>query len=186
MRTETSNRNETSQEGAAELDVAQLYRDHARLVSRTVRRLTGEGPQVDDLTQEVFVVAHRHLTEFERRSSVETWLYGITANLCMNHRRGKRRYGLFRERVEGEPIHWESDTPDASLERKQTVASVHETLQRLPFKQREVFVLYELEEKEGVEIAEMIGIPLGTVWTRLHQARKTFKKLYKKQQARTP
>jgi len=71
-------------------------------------------------------------------------------------------------------------TPERELERRQRAALVHELIGRLPFKQREVFSLYELEELPGERIAELLGIPIGTVWTRLHHARKAFGRLASK------
>ena len=71
-------------------------------------------------------------------------------------------------------------SPDRDLERARAATLVRTTLDRLPFKQREVFVLYELEELEGPQIAELLAIPVNTVWTRLHHARKRFQELIRK------
>jgi RNA polymerase sigma-70 factor (ECF subfamily) len=74
--------------------------------------------------------------------------------------------------------------PSDELERARAAAAVRAVLDRLPFKQREVFVMYELEELDGAAIAELIGIPVGTVWTRLHHARKRFEELMRKRIAK--
>lgn len=159
------------------LDVAQLYADHAPFIGRVVRRLTGEGSHVDDLLQETFLVAFKKRNDFQGRAAARTWLYAIAAHLCQRHNRGARRFSFFRSRYAKEPIASPVSRPDQELEREQTVAMVYGVLERLPFKQREAFVLYELEGFEGEEIAEMVGVPVGTVWTRLHHARKKFETL---------
>jgi RNA polymerase sigma-70 factor (ECF subfamily) len=159
------------------LDVAQLYADHAQFIGRVIRRLTGEGPHVDDLLQETFLVAFKKRNDFQGRAAARTWLYAIAAYLCQRHNRGARRFSFFRSRYAKEPAEVPVRRPDQELEREQTVALVYGVLERLPFKQREAFVLYELEGFEGEEIAGMVGVPLGTVWTRLHHARKKFEAL---------
>jgi RNA polymerase sigma-70 factor (ECF subfamily) len=70
----------------------------------------------------------------------------------------------------------DSPSPERELRRSQGAALLHRAIESLPFKHKEVFVLYELEELEGREISELLDVPLGTVWTRLHKARKLFEK----------
>lgn len=161
---------------APELDIASLYASHAPFLGRVIQRLSGRGPHVDDLLQETFVVAFRKRETFDGRSSSRTWLYGIASRICWRHNRGARRFGLFRHRYAAEPER-ASRSPDQELEREQAAALIYEVLKELPFKQRECFVLYELEELEGAEIAELLAIPEGTVWTRVHHARKKFEAL---------
>jgi len=164
---------------ADELDIGEWYSTHGEFVARVIERLTGDGPHVDDLLQETFIVAFNSRSKYdERRAQPTTWLYSIAANLCKRHTRGSWRFW----RLKKELAHSETDRdlgplPDRDLERQQEAALVHQVLGRLPFKQREVFVLYELEGMDGQAISEMVGIPLGTVWTRLHHARKSFTQL---------
>lgn len=159
-----------------ELDVGAAYAAHAAFVGRVIQRLVGHGPHVDDILQEVFIVAYKKRREFDGRCAVTTWLYGIATRLCMRHGRGNRRFRAFQGKLAKED-HGAPSRPDEEHDKGEAAALVHEVLQELPFKQREVFVLYELEELKGNEIAELVGIPVGTVWTRLHQARKNFKRL---------
>ncbi len=154
-------------------DIGNAFRDHGAFIGRVVLRLMGDGPHVDDLVQETFVVAYRKRENFEGRSSLRTWLYGIASNLCLRKRRTLKRFSNFKTRLQQE-LPPPSVQPDATLEQKAAIASVHRALTKLNFKQREVFVLFELEELEGKEIAAMLGIAEGTVWTRLHKARKVF------------
>lgn len=153
------------------VDVSAAYSEHGPFIGRVIRRLIGEGPDVDDLLQETFVTAFRAGHKFAGRARLRTWLYGIAANLCMRHNRGRRRFRLFWQRLSGEPK-MTATPPDHLLERHRLTQALREAVAQLPFAQREVYVLYELEELEGRDVAALIGAPLATVWTRLHRARK--------------
>lgn len=159
---------------ASKLDVAEIYDAHAAFIGRVIQRLTGDGPHVDDLLQETFIVAFRRRGDFDGRAAVRSWLYGIASNLCRRHSRGQRRLWRFRSRLAREPRAPAPPSPEREVERSQAAALVHAALQQLPYRQREAFVLYELEGLQGREIAELLGIPIGTVWTRLHNARRAF------------
>ncbi len=162
-----------------ELDIDELYAAHAPFLARVLVRLVGDGPHVDDLLQETFVVAWRKRAQFDGRAAVRTWLYAIAARLAMRHRRGAARWlralGVFGQ----QPERLAADPAD-ELERARAAAAVRAVLDRLPFKQREVVVLYELEGLDGPEIAELVGIPVNTVWTRLHHGRKKFEELMRR------
>jgi RNA polymerase sigma-70 factor (ECF subfamily) len=162
------------------LDIDELYATHARFLTRVLVRLVGDGAHADDLLQETFIIAHRKRASFDGRSAVRTWLYGIAVRLAMRHRRGKGRFlralGLYAD----EPAAQVAPAPDHDLERARAAAIVRDALDDLPFKQREVFVLYELEELDGAAIAELLGIPVNTVWTRLHHGRKRFEDLIRR------
>jgi RNA polymerase sigma-70 factor, ECF subfamily len=164
------------------LDIDAAYAEHGPFIARVLVRLVGDGPHVDDLLQETFLVAYRKRATFDGSSAVRTWLYGIAARLAMRHRRGTGRFlralGLYAD----EPVRVAAD-PSADLERARAATVVRAVLDRLPFKQREVFVMYELEELDGAAIAELVGIPINTVWTRLHHARKRFEELVRKRVA---
>lgn len=165
------------------IDVSVLFREHGAFVARVVRRLTGDGAHVDDLVQETFIVAHRRARSFEGRSAPSTWLYGIASRLCMRHNRGGRRFAAFLSRLVKEDA-TPAERPDSSLEREQDIAAVRDAVGKLPFKLREAFVLYELEGIEGPQIAEMLGVPEGTVWRRVHDARKHFRATMEKRMRR--
>ena len=168
----------------SELDIDAIYAEHAPFIARVLVRLVGDGPHVDDLLQETFLVAYRKRSSFDGRSALRTWLYAIAARLAMRHRRGAGRFlraiGLFAD----EPERISADPVD-ELERARAAQAVRAVLDLLPFKQREVVVLYELEELDGAEIAEIVGIPINTVWTRLHHGRKRFGELMRKRIERT-
>ena len=126
------------------------------------------------------VVAHRKRASFDGRAAVRTWLYGIAAHLAMRHRRGAGRWRrLLGSYAEEAPR--VAASPEGELDRARAAQLLRSALDRLPFKQREVVVLYELEELEGADIAELLGIPINTVWTRLHHGRKRLQELMLRQ-----
>lgn len=156
------------------LDLDAVYAAHAPFIARVLARLLGNGPHVDDLVQETFIVAFRKQATFDGTCAVRTWLYGIAARLAMRHRRGVGRWLRAIGAMSRDPEPAPEPMPDRGVERERAAAVVRQILDQMPLQQREVFVLYELEELEGAEIAELLGIPVNTVWTRLHHARKRF------------
>ena len=162
----------------SELNITLLYKEQGPFIARTIRRLVGEGPHVDDLLQETFIVAYKKRERFDPgRSKSSTWLYGIAFNLCRHFERSERRAGLFKRRlmaIQEESVSYQ--TPGTALEEKQSMRLIHNALRKLPMKQREAFVLFELEGLGGKAISEMLEIKEGTVWTRIHKARKRFLK----------
>jgi RNA polymerase sigma-70 factor (ECF subfamily) len=168
------------QGGVVPLDIDALYTEHAAFLTRVLVRLVGDGPHVDDMLQETFLVAHRRRDSFDGRAAVRTWLYAIASRLAMRHRRGVGRWLRALGAYADEPAPPPGADPSRELDRARAAAIVHDVLTKLPFKQREVFVLYELEELDGAEIAGLLGIPINTVWTRLHHGRKRFQELVKK------
>lgn len=138
-----------------------------------------------DITQEAFVKAYRNLASFRLESSFYTWLYRIAMNLSIDFvRRRKRREtngfdeGIASRDVDGAiaEVHHE-DGPARQLERKQLFARIMDAMEKLPEDQREVILLRELEGLQYKEIADVMGIPEGTVMSRLFYARKKLQKL---------
>ena len=110
---------------AAALDVRALYEAHAPFVGRVLQRLTGPGPHVDELLQEVFVTAWKRASSFEGRSTERTWLYGIAANIARHHRRGLARFSFFKGKLERETaIAAAPPAPDEELTRSQDFYNV--------------------------------------------------------------
>ena len=146
-----------------------IFDEHARYVIRTLRHLGISEADVDDVAQEVFVTVHRKLPEFEGRSKLRTWLYAICLRVASDHR---RRAYIVRERAtENPPVDTgerRGDEPDTSLESR---AFVQQLLSELDDDKRAVLVLYEIEGLTMREIADVIGCPLQTAYSRLHAAR---------------
>jgi RNA polymerase sigma-70 factor (ECF subfamily) len=148
-----------------------LYDAHFKRVWSALRRLGVREPDVMDLTQKVFFTAYTKLDEFEGRSRISTWLYGICQRVASDHRRSA---AVRREvATDASELDIKTAVPDADDD-QQRQALAEAILNKLPEAQRSVFVLFELEELTGVEIAEILEIPVGTVRSRLRLARETF------------
>ena len=158
-----------------DLDFARLYDLWWGDVARWARALGGPSADVDDLAQEVFVVVNRKLARFDGRDT-RSWLYRITARTVSDYRRRAwfRRVVLRARDVALESLPEQRGTPAELLERKEREQLVYRLLERMSEKRRTAFVLFEIEGYSGEEIAELEGVPLATVWTRLHHARKNF------------
>jgi RNA polymerase sigma-70 factor (ECF subfamily) len=158
-----------------------IYRTHADFVFRVVLRLGVPRADVEDVCQEVFATVHTKLGGFAGRSSLRTWIYGIAFRAASEHR---RRAYVRRERPSdaldtggsrgaGGPPEPGIDggTPLESLAQKQARAVLDGILEALDDDKRAVFVFYEIEQLPMAEIAEIVGCPLQTAYSRLHAAR---------------
>ncbi len=149
---------------------ASVFHAHAPRVWRALRRLGVAESDVEDLSQEVFVVVHRKLPEFEGRSALSTWIYGICVRVASDHR---RRAHVRREQPTDRPPDERHSAPQLKeLEREQARAMLDRALAALDDDKRAVFVLYEIEQLEMPEVAEALGCPLQTAYSRLYAARK--------------
>jgi RNA polymerase sigma-70 factor (ECF subfamily) len=158
------------QAAAAPLDFGAVFAEHAGYVLGLLRRLGVAEADLEDVAQEVFIAIHAKLPGFEGRSSLKTWVCGISLRKAADHR---RKRGRLREApLEGAPELQASSGPEALATRNEEVALLMRALAALPDKQREVFVLYELEELEMAEVARAVGCPRFTAYTRLHAARR--------------
>ncbi len=160
------------------LDAGELYRRHATFVARFLWRLGLRGAEVDDLVQEVFVVAHRRGGFVPDRAKPTTWLAEIAVRVASAHRRRNRRA---KDELElGDAPALAADEPDAAeqADTKQRLERVQQALDALDEHQRAVFVLFELEGESCEDIAAGLGIPVGTVHSRLHTARKNFQRMH--------
>ncbi|MBK9031259.1 MAG: sigma-70 family RNA polymerase sigma factor [Myxococcales bacterium] len=154
------------------LTVAGLYDQHAAMVFRSLRALGVPDASLDDAVQDVFLVVHRRLADFEGRSAVTTWLYGIARRVAADHRR-KRPLGTGPMAILPE-LADRGPAPDQSLARRQAARIVMEILDAMDPDKREVFALMELEQLSAPTVAELIGVPLNTVYSRLRLARARF------------
>ena len=161
-------------------DFDTMYEENFQLIWRAARRLGIDAADTDDVVQEVFVVAHRKLPGFEGRAQVKTWLCKILLLVVRHYLRAQGRKpghrpvaaldeldGLVDQRVVG---------PAAAAERRDAARVLDGLLARLDAEKREVFVLAEIEELSSVEIAEILGANLNTVYSRLRVARQEFQR----------
>ncbi len=146
---------------------ATVYDDHATFVWRVLGRLGVARADLEDVCQEVFIVVHRRLGEFEGRSSLRTWIYGIALRCASDYRRRTARRGATSPVVDVAVAGSQLEELDARDAR----ATLDRLLELLDPEKREVFVLFELEELTMVEVIAIVGCPLQTGYSRLHAAR---------------
>lgn len=167
------------------LDVVAVHAEYANFVFRSLQRIGVRPPDLDDLRQEVFVVVHKRLHTFDTGGSMQAWLFGICKNIVARHR--QRAY--VRRETTAIPLPETSSegtepTPEESLAAKQARAELEELLDELDLDERAVLVMFEIDEMGCEEIAEVLGVPKGTVHSRRHAARKAFEKALARRQAR--
>jgi RNA polymerase sigma-70 factor (ECF subfamily) len=167
------------------LALADVYEEHFDFVWRSARRMGVAEGAVDDVVQEVFLVAHRRLDDFEGRSSVRTWLFGILLRVVSDYRRTLRRKGGLAPLTDALPSDG-SDCPAGGAERREAVRVLHRLLDTLDDDKRAVFVLAELEQMTAPEIADALGVNLNTVYSRLRAARRDFEKALELHRAKEP
>jgi RNA polymerase sigma-70 factor, ECF subfamily len=154
---------------ALEPDFSSVFAEHARSVWRMARSLGVHESDVEDVCQDVFMVVHRKLENFEQRSSVRTWLYGIVLRVVSDYRKKAHRK---RERLVAEPPpRTHEASPEGCVADQQALAMLDSVLEELSEERRQVFVLYEIEQLSMREIAEALDCPLQTVYSRHQSAR---------------
>lgn len=160
----------TASAGALVPRFRQLYEDNVRFVWRTVRRLGVREGDVDDVCQQVFVVVHRKLHTFDGSSTVRTWLFGICYRTASDYR---RRAHVRREVYSEAPVDRSVPAEQGEhLDRRRARAVLDSILDQLDDDKRAVFVLFEIERVPMKDVAEMVGCPLQTAYSRLQAARR--------------
>ena len=147
---------------------------HQDRIFRFVQRLVGP-EAAEDLAQEVFIRAFRSLGDFKGESSFYTWLYKIALNLCRNHYRTKSRRPAgeaLDENSAGSPLEVAEASPEEAVFRREFWAVLRRELDGLPAEQREAVVLCDLEGMSYEEMADMTGVPIGTVRSRIFRGRR--------------
>lgn len=146
-----------------------LFERHVTSVHRFVSRLRGsDAAAVDDLVQATFIAAFQSAARF-RGGAVRAWLYGIAHNQARTYARGeiRRKHALRAVAEERTAVRMPGDVA--------VIARLPEAIAALPFDQRVALVLIDLEEERGIDAAAMLGIPEGTLWSRVAQARKALR-----------
>ena len=166
-------------DGTARPEFREIYATYFDYVWRGAAHRGVPAAALDDVTQEVFIVIDRKLAEFEGRSSLRAWIAGIVRRVVADYvrKRGNQPAG-------DEPLEREPAAPGAELvERREALELLDQLLAKMTPEQRETFVLFELEELSGAEIAELTGSNENTVWTRLRAARRIFQEGVTRQRA---
>jgi len=154
----------------------ELVRPHADALYRTALRMTGDAPAAEDLVQEAFLKAWKNLHRFERGTNFKAWIFTILTNAYINdYRRAARAPEVVTDFSEVEP-EGPVETPHLSAEDVARLGdrlgdAARKALEKVPDEFRLVFLLATLEDLSYREIAAMMGIPIGTVMSRLFRAR---------------
>lgn len=174
-----------------------LVREHQSMVFRTLMRMTGAGPHVEDLAQEVFLRLYRALPDFRGDSTLTTYLYRIVINVAQDEWKRRRRDREFvasapanftedessewLENMPGDELHGHARNPEQLLGDAELQAVVDEALLALPETERAVLVLYHQEDCSYEAISAALEMPINTVRTHLHRGRKRISQLIRTQ-----
>jgi RNA polymerase sigma-70 factor, ECF subfamily len=157
-----------------EVDALSLHDAHADFVWKTLQRLGVRAVDLEDATQDVFLVVHRKLSTFDPEQSAQGWLFGISRKVAAAYRRRAQRQRDF-----GETVPEQEDAgqdPEEQVAWSQAQRSLDRWLDELDDDKRVVLVMFEIEGLSCDAIAETLAIPIGTVYSRLHHARKALQK----------
>jgi RNA polymerase sigma-70 factor (ECF subfamily) len=179
-----------------------LVREHQSMVFRTLLRMTGAGPHVEDLAQEVFLRLYRALPEFRGDSALTTYLYRIVVNVAQDEWKRRRRDREFvapapgsleedqasdwLENMPGDNLHGHARTPEQLLSDAELQHAVDAALLSLSEPERAVLVLYHQEDCSYEAISAALEMPINTVRTHLHRGRKRMSALLRAQLAPPP
>ncbi|MBK7642464.1 MAG: sigma-70 family RNA polymerase sigma factor [Planctomycetes bacterium] len=164
--------------GGSQASFQLLVERYEQRIFNLIRHYTRNPVEIEDLAQETFLKAFRRLASFQRQSSFYTWLYRIAVNTILDSlkRRGRSPVQAV-EDLEAVPAapSAASPSPSATLEREEIARITQEVLEGLPEIFRTVLVLREYEDMAYQDIADLLGISIGTVESRLFRARARFK-----------
>jgi RNA polymerase sigma-70 factor, ECF subfamily len=159
-----------------------VYRAHFAFVWRSAKRLGVGDAALDDVVQEVFVIVHRRLADFEGRSSLKTWLFGITLRVARDHRRAVKRRPADAA-IDPDALS-AAGGPAHDAEKAEAVRLLYTILDEMDDERREVFVMAELEQMAMPEIADGLGDNVNTAYARLRSARQLFEQALARHRAR--
>ncbi len=161
--------------GTAEAFGVLVERHQDRLYAALVRML-GSSEDAREATQDAFVHAYQKLGSFQGTAAFSTWLFRIAVNAAFSRKRRSKRYRTSFDGAHNESAYDPADSradadPSQPLEQSETQRLVREALAALPEDYRTALLLKEMEGFRYEEIAEIVGVPIGTVRSRIHRAR---------------
>jgi RNA polymerase sigma-70 factor, ECF subfamily len=146
-----------------------VYTQNVAFVWRVLRGMGVTEALVDDATQDVFVVVHRRLAEFDGRFAIKTWLFEIAYRVACDYRRKLQRAAAHAP-LEAE-VHDRAPSPADRVEGTESLRFLEELLEGMDDEKRAVLILSGIEGMSAPEIAAVTATPLNTVYTRLRRAR---------------
>ena len=152
---------------------AALCAAHFEFVWKCARGLGARPDEIDDVAQDVFLVVQRRHGELREQRLARSWIYSITRRVVSTHRRRRRAHDS-RAEPDVDSLFSPDESPHALAEHNREVRLLSALLDAMDERKREVFVLSEILEMSGREIAETIGVPMNTVYSRLRAARDEF------------
>lgn len=152
----------------------EVYAAHVAFVWRTLRAFGVAEAQLEDATQDVFVVVHRRLSEWEGRAAITTWLFAIARRVAGGYRRKRGQADQRTTPLDDERELAAAADTFAELSRAQALATVMAILDTLDEDKRIVFALVELEQVPVPEVARVLELNLNTAYSRLRLARQAF------------
>jgi RNA polymerase sigma-70 factor (ECF subfamily) len=188
--TELINTLETFSDAAAlarpKLSVAEVHARHGEFIWKTLYRMGVRAPHLEDVYQEVFLVVHRRIDSYAGHCAITTWLFEVCFRVAAGYRRRAhfRREQLVPDAASVAYVAAPTPTPEREVEKRQAADRLRSILNTLNLEQRLVFTMFELEGLTCDQIGENIGVPVGTVYSRLHRARKAFLRALSRQRAR--
>jgi RNA polymerase sigma-70 factor, ECF subfamily len=156
------------------LSAAELFRDHGAFVARFLYRLGVPAQVVEDTVQDVFLVVHQRGGYRPGPAKPTTYLAVIASHVASSERRRQRRRAAREGNTSLEELRAPDDDPALCLERRDDLRRLQDALSRLDPALRDTLVLADFEDETAPAIAHTMGVPLGTVYWRLHEARKKF------------
>ena len=159
-----------------------LVKRHESRVYRLLLRMLGSAEEAEDAAQEAFLSLHRHGHRFRREARFSTFVYRVAVNAALNRRRSqgraRARYKeLIQRQAAGEHLPSTPRDPESAASGAQVQARVQEALLYLPPDLRMAVILYDIEGQSYRDIAGVLGIPEGTVKSRIHRARNALREL---------
>jgi RNA polymerase sigma-70 factor (ECF subfamily) len=166
-----------------------IVRQHRRKVFNVAYKFVGRHDEAEDLTQDVFLKIFKALHTFDRRANFQTWLISISRNLCIDHYRSvrKERETMARD-VDASQLSpvARGRSPYGELEQVDLRLRIREALAELPPALREAVVLRDLQEFAYQEIANKLGLPEGTVKSRINRGRLELARQLRRLESRAP
>lgn len=163
--------------------VSTAYRAHHAALRRFALRLVGDPDVAEDLVHDVFVGLPRTIRGYRGDSALSSFLFGVAVNHARHHMRSSQRRRAAGERMAREPEPT-NECPEHEVTRRQLAAALARAMDSLSFDHRTAFVLCEVEGQSSIEAGALLGIPEGTVRTRLFHARRLLREALAKEGVR--